>query len=58
MSIYIGNFYLNIGTGKDCAGHIIVRLVFKLLLKLLELSIDGNFGGTRPTGSKDTSNLS
>lgn len=48
------NIYLNNGTGKACAGHKIVRLLFTEALKLLELSIEGNFGDTRPTGSKDT----
>lgn len=46
--------YLNIGTGKACAGHNIVKLLLRIALKLLELSIEGNFGETRPTGSKET----
>lgn len=46
-------FYLNTGIGNACAGHIIVKLVLNTALKLLELSTDGNFGETRPTGSKE-----
>lgn len=43
--------YLNNGTGKACAGHNIVKLLLFITLKPLELSIEGNFGETRPTGS-------
>lgn len=46
--------YLNRGTGNACAGHCNVRLLLDITLKLLELSIDGNFGETRPTGSEET----
>lgn len=45
--------YLNSGTGKACAGHNIVKLLLFITLKPLELSIEGNFGETRPTGSRD-----
>lgn len=56
LKFFVSNsteFYLNIGTGKACAGHKIVKLALHTALKLLELSIEGNFGDTRPTGSKE-----
>lgn len=46
-------FYLNKGTGNACAGHNKVKLALSVALKLLELSIEGNLGETRPTGSRD-----
>lgn len=43
--------YLNIGTGKACAGHAKVMEPAVAVLKLFESSIVGNFGLTPPTGS-------
>lgn len=46
FKLYSILLYLKDGAGKACAGHKIVRLVLHIVLKLLELSIDANFGET------------
>lgn len=46
--------YLDRGTGNAWAGHNNVTLVLTTVLNPLTESIVGNFGDTRPTGSKHT----
>lgn len=43
--------YLNIGGGKDWAGHKTDKLCWESKLKSLLFSKDGNFGDTFPIGS-------